>query len=136
MPYEFVWHDDDHTIVRLDSNGSPSWEQFHEASEQVIVALRESSDRIDVIINDQAGQMPPGNPLPNIKRFAQRLVQYPNMGKIVLVSNQNMNSFMQSLVKMVYRIYGIDTRIVGAFVTTLEEAEQAIASYREQQAVS
>lgn len=132
MPYDFHWHDDQHTVIRLDARGESTWEQFHEAITMVTVELAQTAHRIDVIVNDTRGAMPKGSPLPHIKSTAQRLTKYPQMGKIIVVSNQTMNNLMQAMVRMVFRIYGIDTRIVGAFVNSIEEADQAIAADRAQ----
>ncbi len=129
MPFDFKWYDDDHTIVWLDAHGEKTWRQYHEAIDQFAEDLKQTERRLDLVIDDKGG-MPPGNPLPHIKVSAQKLVPFPNMGLITVASDRRTLSVLNTLVKAVYRAYGIDTRIIGGFANSLEEAVEIIENDR------
>ena len=130
MPFDFHWHDNEHTIIRIDIHGDTTWAEYHQTMNQVIKEVESATHRIDLILNDPDAKMPPGSPMPHIKNTAQKLTTYPNMGVIVVVSSRSGSTLVKMFVSIVYRIYGIDTRIIGEFDSTLEEAEASIARER------
>ena len=130
MPFDFNWHDDARSIIRVDVHGDTNWSEYHITFGQIAEAVEAVTHRVDVIINDPHGRMPQGNPLPHIKASSRKLVEHPNMGVLVVVSNRASSRLVEMLVSMAYRIYGIDTRIVGDFVRSLDEAETSIANAR------
>ena len=136
MPFDFNWHDSERTIVRVDIHGSNQWGDYHTLIDKVIEALKQTTQRIDVIFNDTSAGLPPGNPMPHIKATSEKLVAYPNMGMIVVANGRNTSRIVKLLVPMVYRAYGIDTRIIGDFVATLADAESAITRERAKAAIS
>ena len=130
MTFEFNWHDDAHTIIRVDIYGDTTWNEYHEVFKRIIEEVASASHRIDLILNDPNSRMPDGSPMPHIKMTSQKLATYPNMGVIVVVSNHSGSMLVSMMVSIVYRIYRIDTRLIGEFVDTLEKAEASIARER------
>lgn len=134
MPIELNWHDDDHSILRLDYDSKVTWEEYHPAIDEVAERIERASHRVDVILNAGRFAMPSGNPMPHIKKTAEKLGVFPNMGVIVVVNDSAPGAMAKMIVSTVYRIYGIDQRIIGAFVTTLDDAEASIMQERKSKA--
>lgn len=130
MAYDFHWYDDEHTIVRFHIHGDVAWSQYHQAVDRIIKELKSTTHRIDAIFDGTDGDMPSGSPLPHIKSSAQRLIAYPNMGVIVVVGTNKWLKFLEPIVSMVYKIYGIDMRITGGFTTSVADAVELIAKKR------
>lgn len=131
MAFDFNWHDDEHSIVRVDIHTNPAWDEYYQVVDDIVKALKATPHRIDVILNSLVADMPPGSPMPHIKNSAQKLVVYPNMWVMTVVSNRKLGKFAEMIVSIVYRVYRIDTRIIGGFVSSLEEAEEAITRERD-----
>lgn len=46
---------------------------------------------------------------------------------VIVVGEHGTTTLISMFLSVVFRAYGVDTRIIGEFVTTLEEAEASIA---------
>ena len=129
MPYDFNWHDDEKTIIRIDIHGEVSWPLWYAAVDKVAEELGKTTKRVDLIFNDSVG-MPKGNALPHLKATNARLVEHPNMGLIVSVGEQNMTAFTKIMIGIMSRVYGIDNSHNGGFVVSMDKALAIIAADR------
>lgn len=134
MPYEFHWHDPEHSIIRIDMVGQVSWEAFNIVTDRIVDELAAAPHRVDVIFNDHVG-MPKGNPMPHIKSSSSRMTAHANMGLIITVSARNVSSFTKVIVDIAMKAYQVDRAHVGGFVETLDEAMRIINKSRALDAV-
>jgi altronate dehydratase len=86
--------------------------------------------RVDLIMQ-VFGNMPPGNPLPHLKRNMDAMVNTPNFGAVLFVGRERVSAFGQHLVSLLLRLYGRDTPSKSVFCASLEEAYAALARLRE-----
>jgi hypothetical protein len=132
MPYDLNWHDDDHTILRIDIYGEVAWDAYHQAMDQVADVLAKTSNRIDLIFNDKVG-LPPGNPVPHIRTSLMKLAQYPHMGLAITVHNRKVFAFIQPIIDTLIQLAKLDETHYGGFLSTLDEAIALITHDRAKQ---
>jgi hypothetical protein len=129
MAYDVNWHDENHTIIRMDIYGEPSWDGFHAAVDNVNKEFSTVSHRVDLIFNASI-PMPPGNPMPHLKTAISKINGNANLGLIFSVTPQQLFPIIKSLIEITMRIYQIDTKHSGGFVNSLEEAMTIIEQDR------
>jgi hypothetical protein len=129
MPYIFNWHDQEHTIIRIDIVGQVSWEEYNIVVDRVVDELAKATHRIDVIYNDKVG-MPKGNPMPHLKASSARMTAHKSLGLITSVSSRSVSSFTKLMIDIMMRAYQIDNSRSGGFVATIEEALAIIEKSR------
>jgi hypothetical protein len=120
MPYEFHWHNPEHTIIRVDMIGQVSWEAFNILTDRVVDELAKATQRVDLIYNDKVG-MPKGNPMPHLKSSNARMTAQPHLGLIITISERSISSFTKLMIDIMMRAYKIDNTHNGGFVTTMDE---------------
>ena len=135
MPYDFHWHDEEHTIIRFDIHGEVTWPLWYAAVDKVDEELEKVSHRVDLIFNDSVG-LPKGNALPHLKATSAKLIEHANMGLIVSVSPRPISTFTKLMITIMSRVYGVDTSHSGGFVETMEQALALIAADRSNQDVA
>jgi hypothetical protein len=128
MPYDFHWYDDEQTIIRLEAYGKISWDAWHETTDKLAEALVKASHRLDFIFVDHVG-MPPGNPLPHLRKTIHKFGLYPNLGLVVSV-NKRPISIVNIFLDMVMPLTPESAHLLARFVPTLEEALEMIAEDR------
>ncbi|MBA3872267.1 MAG: hypothetical protein H0X30_24250 [Anaerolineae bacterium] len=131
MTYTFTWYDDEHTIGHLDMHGKVTWQEWHEAVDNLVEELKKVSHRIDFIFNDRAG-LPPGNPLPHLKATMAKFGSHSNMGIVVMVSRRSIASMVGAFVNIVAKATKTDLNRNGGFVNTIDEALVVISKDRAQ----
>ena len=135
MPYEFNWHNPEHSIIRVDMVGQVSWEAFNILTDRVVDELAVADHRVDLIYNDKVG-MPKGNPLPHLKTSNARMTAQRNLGLIVTVSSRQISGFTKVMLDIMMKAYHVDNSHIGGFVTTLDDAIAMINRSRAQAAIS
>ena len=130
MPFEFNWHDPEHTIMRVDASGDTTWDDFTKATDRIVEELAKATQRTDLIYNAKSG-MPKGNPLPHIKAANKRMAVYKeHLGLVTTVGPRNISSTVKVMVDIMMRVYKMDRTHLGETVTTMEEALHNIAKSR------
>lgn len=129
MAYDFNWHDEEHTIIRIDIHGDIAWDQWYRVTEQTAAQIAKVPYRVDVILNDMVG-MPKGNPMPHLKAGSEKLIAQPNMGLIISVSHGNISTIAKTMVDIMMRVYRMDMSHYGGFVPSVDAALKLIAAHR------
>ena len=130
MPFEFNWHDPEHTIIRVDIYGDATWDDSTKTVDQIVDEVAKATHRIDIIFNAQVA-MPKGNPLPHMKAANRRLSVYgDHLGLVTTVGPRNVSSFVKVMVDIMMRVYKLDRSHLGETVTTMDDALRNIAKSR------
>ena len=122
MSITVLWDDEAKTVLRLDFQLPVSWKDLEVAGDEIVVLAKASDYRIDMIINAGETPMPPGSPVPHLKRLFKVLPS--NIG---LVVNVVTNLFARAMVSAIGPLqFGNKFRAIQ----TLEEARQLIVVSR------
>jgi hypothetical protein len=125
MPAQFIWDDDNHTIVRIAVSSRWTWAEFNTTFDAFLQAANGTSNRMDVIWDRRESTRLPVNSLGETVRVFRNLP--PNVQLVVMVGRQ---VWLQILVDMVSRVYPhVNTHM--AHVATLEAARELIRQQRD-----
>ena len=123
MPMHIYFDNDEKTIIRCDSSGSWTWDEYHEAIEEIAAMIRGVSHRVDLItVPDNTATNPPGSPQPHFERALK--LYPPNMGLNVLVSD---NFFARAILSLWRRMPGNKLGNAIVLVPSVEEAYALVA---------
>lgn len=127
MPLQVYWIDADKTIIRCDSEGKWTWEEYHAALDQIAAMMRAVSHRVDMInVEGPGSTMPAGSPQPHFARAAKVLPS--NVGLNITVVKSTLGRAMGALMGKLPGDLMRGVRMVG----TLEEGLALIAKDRAQ----
>ncbi|MBC7814597.1 MAG: hypothetical protein H7175_25805 [Burkholderiales bacterium] len=126
------WDDEEHTILRFDLAKGHTWAEYHAAVLTLVEMSKQTSGRVDVIINNPFG-LPPGNPLPELRRTVPVYSTITNLGLVIAINSRRLPGFIESLIKIATQVVGI-AEDRSEFVNTLDEARQRIREHRKQSA--
>lgn len=126
MAISVNWEDGDRSIIRSESGGHWTWDEYHAAVEQVVALANSVNYRVDLIINALPGAVAPlGSSMPHYQR-AQRIMP----GNVRLNIIINTNTFGRIIINTFTRLNsGKGGFKVGA-AGTVEEALAMIARDR------
>lgn len=127
MPMYVFWGDEEQTILCSESSGKWTWEEYHEALEEVVRLAKSVPHRVDLINlqGSNAKRMPAGSPIANFER-AQRLLP-TNIGLNIVVTDSGIARMM---VATWQRLPGVTLGKSVQLVGTIEEAYALIAKDR------
>lgn len=132
MPYDFNWHDEAETIVRLDVRGEVTWDEWHRAIDIICNHSATKSHRIDIIIHDRVG-MPQGNPIAHLKASTLQLREHKNIALILTVTSPSQSFLIHNILNTVMRIMRISGSSEEHFFDKLEDALRFIEKDRAKQ---
>jgi hypothetical protein len=96
MPLCVFWDDPEKTILRCESEGRWTWEEYHAALEQVRDMISSVDHRVDLINGERPGAiMPSGSVLTHFQRASKILP--PNLGANVIVIKSSMARTMAAV---------------------------------------
>ncbi len=96
MPLHVFWDDIEKTIIRCESEGKWTWDEYHKALDQVREMLVEADYRVDLINVERPGAtMPSGSPLTHFQRAAK--IMPANLGINVVVVTSSLARIMASV---------------------------------------
>jgi hypothetical protein len=125
MPLHLSWDDSEQTIIRCESEGHWTWEEYHAALDQVVEMMRGVNRRVDLINVERPGaSIPPGSPTSHFKRSTKILPA--NLGINVVVIASSVGRMMASVMKL---MPGNDMDSIR-LVRDLEQAYALIAEER------
>jgi hypothetical protein len=129
MSFTINWHDPEQSILHVINEGNPTWEEYHQKYDAALEAVRAAPHRVDVIMDARTG-MPPGNPLPHLKKINEKWDGVPMLGLIIAISARRLQRFTETAVEIGGVIAGIQTSDFVVFVGSMEEALQTIEADR------
>ncbi len=132
MTYDVNWDDPEQTIIRVDVDGTASWEAYHRSIDDILRLAGDTTDRVDIVFNDKVG-LPPGNPIPHFKHSIERLQKLPELGLVVAVTGHGLPMVVRPFVELVMSVYKLDSSHEGDYVRSMDEARQLIARSRAQE---
>ena len=136
MPFDFHWHDPDHSIIRIDTYGETTWDEFTKAVDRIVEELSKTNHRIDVVFNNQTS-VPKGNPLPHLWAAKRRIAAYDDhFGILITVGSRSTSSIIKAMSDIVTRVYKLDQKHRGHEALTMEQALEQIAKSRARARVS
>ncbi|MEP6987374.1 MAG: hypothetical protein ABI970_17345 [Chloroflexota bacterium] len=130
MPFEFNWHDPEHTIIRVDTFGETTWDEFTKTVDRIVDELSKTDHRLDLVFNNQTS-IPKGNPLPHIRAANRRMSAYDDrFGLLITVGPRSISSVIKVMVDIMMRVYKLERTHLGRDVITMEEALHQISKSR------
>lgn len=114
------WDNAQKTALYIRSEGSWTWEEFHQAFQDGTACVRSVDHSVDIIIHmvDFAAQRPPTNAF---KHWLSAMHQVPdNTGLVILVPG---NGWVQAFASAFLRVLGDRYPFKVAFAQTLDEAQ-------------
>lgn len=129
MPFVVVWDNEDHTVIRTETHGYWTWDEYHRALDAALDMMTSVEHTVDIINVRLPGSVTPsGNPLPHLMR-ASRI--YPAHHRMTI--NVGSNTIGRSLTKVFLRLFPqFSKRLMIA--DSLEEARALIAELDAKQA--
>lgn len=128
MPYTHQWYDQDRGILQWNMFGEVNWDQFNAAVEALCNIIEETSQRVDILILDDAG-MPSGNPLPHLKHSMSRLNNLDNFGGLYSVTEKHLSALVKTMTSLAAKLANLNFPL--KFMNSVEDALVAIERDRE-----
>lgn len=126
MPMRVEWGDAERSIIIATGEGRWSWNDFHQALEEIVELVTHTAGRVDLIYVQAPGSMMPGgSPMPHYQRAAQLLPK--NVGLHVLLKD---NVVVRTILSLFLRLYGAQTDTRFAIAGTLDAARNLIHADR------
>jgi hypothetical protein len=126
MTIHVLWDDEAKTIIRSESEGNWTWEEYHESLSQIVQMVQSVNHRVDLIHRRLPGSVrPPSSGMAHYQRAMRILPE--NTGLNVVI---NTNTIARSVANIFTRLYGRRTRGAIVLVGSLEEAYKLIAADR------
>jgi len=121
MPMTVNWDDAEQTIIMATISDPMTWDAFNDGVDEVIRLAESVPHRVDVISNAGATPMPPGSPLPHLRRAFQSLPR--NVGLAVSVITNVFARIMSLVVGQTY--FGSRFKVVESLEAARETIERA-----------
>jgi len=126
MQIAVFWDDPQQTIIRSESSGQWTWDEYHAAVEQVVALANSTNQRVDLIINSLPGAAAPsGSSIPHYQR-AQRIM--PDNVRLNIIVNTN--TFGRMIINTFTRLNAGKGGLKVVAAGSLEEAHAVIARDR------
>jgi len=133
MPLEVKWYDEAHTILLGTIAKDTTWSDYHHAVDRIVYEASQLTHQVDVIFYDDVG-MPPGNPLPHIRKGIAKLAQQENIATSIIAGSRGSSGFVRAIFEAIGKMFGglpmaTGSRF-GGFAKTLDEAVAQIYKQR------
>lgn len=124
MPVTVEWFNDEHTMIRYEFIGRWSWEELHDAIEQVQAMIGGVSHRVDILIDLSQNQGIPSGALTQMRGGTLRANRNWGMGVFI-----GTGTFIRALLNTFTRVY---PKMGERYATadTLDDALRLIAQQR------
>ena len=130
MPLHVYWDNDEKTIIRCDSAGKWTWDEYHAALDEICVLARSVAHRVDLIsIGTPDSAMPKGSPQPHFERAAKILPD--NLGLNITVTGCRLAAVMVNIWKKLPGGKKLSDAV--ELVATEEEAYRMVAKDRKRE---
>lgn len=129
MAIQVLWDNDDKTIIRYIFAGRWTWEEMHQAAQEMQRLITGITHTVHLIIDLTSSRLiPAGSFAGHIRSESSRLPE--NIGLVVIVGN----SLMLKVIQQVMTVIPSRKPRKGVIKTSLKEAYQAISEYTAGQA--
>lgn len=126
MPIELSWDDTDKTLLLVESSGSWTWEEYHDALNRIAEMIRGENHRVDMITFSRADSVrPSGSAMPHYQQALRILPA--NTGIHVIV---NTSAIARSIVSIFLRLNRNRTSGMVVLAGSLEDARKVIQKDR------
>jgi hypothetical protein len=89
MPLHISWDNDEKTIIRCEGEGKWTWDDYHDALNQVMDMAKTVSNRVDLIIVQKPGSITPrGSGQPHYERALK--IRPDNFGMNVVITQSTL----------------------------------------------
>ncbi|MBK8024806.1 MAG: hypothetical protein IPK19_26155 [Chloroflexi bacterium] len=124
MPVIVAWDNDERTIVRTESSGHWTWEEYHTGVDQALALINSVDHPVHLInVRHPDAVAPEGYALPHLRRLMRNL---PKNHRMTIMVNPNMqNKMMMGVFRRVVPIFSLTFMMAR----TLDEARNMIALY-------
>jgi len=117
------WDNENKTILRIEYEGSWTWEDFHKAHDEGNELIKSVSHRVAVIIDVSKSRLIPSGALSRGKHVTEN--KPANQGMTAVVGA---NGFIQGLYDLFRKVYRKDFNLI--YVSSLEEARARLLEQR------
>lgn len=122
MPIHVNWENPDQTVMTIRYERPWTWAEFHHALDTMDSWMRQTDQRIHLIIDMRTAGLPPAGALPNFRRAAS--MKHVNRGELVIIGN---SMLLRSFANMTAQVYGhLFASPDFTFVATPEEAHELL----------
>ncbi len=126
MPLKIEWLDNEQTIICCTGEGTWTWDDYHQALDEIVNMFKTVQHRVDLVIDRAPGSaMPKGSSMPHFQR-AMRIMPH-NVGLLVMVTS---NAFARTIVAIFTKVYPNKDNAKLLMVGSLIEARARIARDR------
>ena len=133
MSLEVKWYDETHRILLGTIAKDTTWSDYHDAVDRMVYEASQCKHQVDVIFYDEVG-MPPGNPLPHVRKGIAKLAQQENIGISIIAGSRGSSGFVRAIFEAVGKMFGgrpmASGSRFGGFAKTLDEAVTKIYKQR------
>lgn len=125
MPLHVYWANEEKSILRCDSEGRWTWDEYHRSLDQVGEMAKTVSHRVDLInVECEGAKMPAGSPLPHFNRAIKVLPDNVGLNIVVIAS-----PVVRAMAGMMRKMPGSNMHTIR-MVETIEAAMDLIVHER------
>ncbi|MBI1281175.1 MAG: hypothetical protein GC179_23820 [Anaerolineaceae bacterium] len=129
MPLKVEWLDTQMTIMGCTGEGTWTWNDYHEALDNIANQFKATQKRVDLVIMSAPNSIvPKGSSMPHYQR-AMRIMP-DNLGLLVMVTS---NTFARTIVSIFTKVYPNQDNVKMLMVASLDEAKMRISNDRMKQ---
>ncbi len=129
MPLKVEWLDNQKTIMGCTGSGTWTWDEYHQALDQIANEFKATQSRVDLVIMSEPGAIvPKGSSMPHYQR-AMRIMP-DNLGLLMMVTT---NTFARTIVSIFTKVYPNKDNVKMMMVASLNEAKTRIENDRMKQ---
>jgi hypothetical protein len=121
MPMTVDWDDAEHTLILATISDPTTWDDFNRGVDEIVRLAHTVPHRVDVICDAGPTPMPPGSPLPYLKRAFQLMPK--NVGVVVSPITNVFARTMSTIVGQAY--FGSRYKVVESLEAAREAVERA-----------
>lgn len=125
MPMRVVWDQDDKTILRVEIEGTYTWDEYHEVLDEMFALADAHPSVYGVIAVRSADAKVPPNAISHFTRTTKRFKQRPHL----TVVNVKHDPFMSMMTQMFAKNYDVTQQVHQA--QTIEEAREILRRVHE-----
>lgn len=126
MPMQVVWDGDDKTILRVETEGSYSWDEYHAVLDEMFVLADTHPTVYGVIAVRSADARVPDGAVPHYTRTTVKFKERPHL----IVVNVKLEPFVSMMTQMFARQFDVKQQVFQA--KTLEEAREILKTVQQE----